>query len=777
MGDMVRRTPGGRVTARRRLLLVVSIMVAAMAVLAGPAAAVAASGSTTKAVTTYTVNVDKNEIDVTVTYTIKNSTSSKVKTVDCGDYWICTQTTSFYYDTTYVEVDAAGSDVSVTSNAGKVSQAVYEETSDSRILKLTYPPVWYGQTRVVTAKYAIPAGPRSSSGFRAVKAYASLCLFDNMPLDVDAGSVDLVLPDGFTMVTTSGASLTPKSDENGLQTFSSGTTQVTSCVVASNPAGLAKTTSSAGDSTFDVESWPEDESWAGKVDAYIATDLPRLEELTGLTAAAGPYTIKEAGSAELGTGAAGQATVPESASEALVIEAIGRTVYAPMFSDTWMWAGLAAYGKQVAGAGNYTSCSQPSGTPDLSSWQTLVVGSSQSARTTSAWQTQAACYIFTSWADEAGHDGLKAALVAASKGENPYTGAGASETAAGGPITARTLLDMIDERGMVPAGVADLDEAQTLLSDYGIFKDTDLAGRSEARARYHSLVATAGSWKMPLALRSPMAGWDFPTAQKAMDSITDILSLRDHAEKAMSDLELDGTVLQSQFEAARTQADLDAVLALAKGEADAADRVAEAGQLKDGSRTVLQTVGLLGTDLEGPLGQARTSLADVKPDDASNAAQTVIDTINKSGDQGTLRAGVFSGVLLGILLLAVTGLLLRRRRRRVRLAAAPVPSPMDGLALFPPAWALYDGVATASAPDQSDVADGVALPAPVAKTTAMEPPAFGGPAFAPPAAELPVVDTTVTGAAPAVPATDAPPTDAQAARDPAIEDPNRDATS
>jgi hypothetical protein len=771
MGEIVLRTSGARVTARRRLLLVtVSMIVAAMAALAGPAATLAASGSTTKAVTTYTVNVDKNEIDVTVTYTIKNSTSSKVKTVDCGDYWICTQTTSFYYDTTYVEVDAAGGDLSVTSNAGKVKQAVYDESSDSRILKLTYPPVWYGQTRVVTAKYTIPAGPGSSSGFRAVKAYASLCLFDNMPLDVDSGSVDLVLPDGFTMVTTSGASLTPTSDENGLQTFSSGTTQITSCVVASNPAGLAKTTSSAGDSTFDLQAWPEDEGWAGTVDGYIASDLPKLEDLTGLPAAAGPYTIKEAGAAEVGTGAAGAATVPENASEAQVIQALGQTVYSPMFSDTWMSAGLAAYGEQVAGTGKYTSCGQPSGTPNLSSWQTLVVSSSQYARTTNAWQTQAACYIFTSWADEAGQDGLKAALVAASKGENPYTGAGASEPAAGGPITARTLLDMIDERGMVPAGVADLDQAQTLLSDYGIFNDTDLAGRSEARARYHSLVSTAGSWKMPLALRSPMADWDFPTAQKAMDSIAEILSLRDQAEKTMSDLELDGTLLQEQFEAARTQADLDAVLALAKGEADAADRVAQAGQLKDGSRTILQTVGLLGTDLEGPLGQARTSLADVKPDDASNSAQTVIDAINKSGDQGTLRAGAFFGVLLGILLLVVAGLVLRRRRRRARLvASAPISSPMEGLALFPPAEAPYDGVVMASGLDQGGIADGVAPPVPVAMTAGIDPPAIDAPSAEPPLAEPPLAEPPLVDTV-----ADVAPSDAPAAPDPPTGDPNRD---
>jgi hypothetical protein len=73
---------------------------------------------------------------------------------------------------------------------------------------------------------------------------------------------------------------------------------------------------------------------------------------------------------------------------------------------------------------------------------------------------------------------------------------------------------------------------------------------------------------------------------------------------------------------------------------------------------------LISTDLEGPLGQARTTLADVKPGDASNAAQTVIDAIDNSSDQGLLRAGLLTGALLAILLLVVVGLLLRRRRRR-----------------------------------------------------------------------------------------------------------------
>ena len=149
---------------------------------------------------------------------------------------------------------------------------------------------------------------------------------------------------------------------------------------------------------------------------------------------------------------------------------------------------------------------------------------------------------------------------------------------------------------MVPAGIKDLDEAQDLFAGYGIFSSADLDARSTARANYHKLVDAAGTWKMPLAVRGPMASWDFVSAQTAMDTVTQILTLRTAIQKKVSGLSLDGTPIQTQFEAAKTQADLDAVLALIKSEADAAGKVAQAEQLNDGSHSIFQTIGLLGTD-------------------------------------------------------------------------------------------------------------------------------------------------------------------------------------
>ena len=72
-----------------------------------------------------------------------------------------------------------------------------------------------------------------------------------------------------------------------------------------------------------------------------------------------------------------------------------------------------------------------------------------------------------------GKDGLKAVLQAGAEGRTAYPGAsfpnGRRRTRPTSPCVSRAFLDFIDERGMIPAGVKDLDQAQELLAGYGVF--------------------------------------------------------------------------------------------------------------------------------------------------------------------------------------------------------------------------------------------------------------------------------------------------------------------
>lgn len=704
MGEtLVGRTRAGRFARRFRLLLV-PLVVAGAATFATPSVALGITGATNSGVTTYVVNPDKNEIDVTVAYTIKNTTKSKSATVTCYEYFTCTQTTDYYFNGVHVLIDASGGPVSVTSNAGKVTQAAYsgsDTPSGLRALKLTYPNVWYGQTRSVTAKYAIPAGMTGTS-FKALKSYASVCATTNIWTAVDSEKINVVLPAGFKVISAGG--MDAETATNGTTTLSTTNTNIGryACVEAINPAGLESATATGANTSFTVQSWPEDAAWKTSVTGFIAADAPKIEAFTGLPMAKGPFALAEAAEAEVAVGYDTDKTptvrLPGKATEAQVIQAMAEEGYGSAFAEPWMAAGLAGYAQQIAGSGS-GACTAPTSGQPLSPWRTVAFDTRNQDRAVHDQQEQMACSIFSAWAKDAGHDRFVAALTAASRGDNPYAAGSTTAAASASPITTRLLLDMVDERAMIPAGLTDLDRAQNLLADTQVLPLSDLRQRSEARAQYHALATSAGTWSIPPVIREAMASWKFEDAKAAMETASQIVALRDQTQKTAAGLKLDGTKLQQDFEAAKSQAELSAVLTLAKSESEAAGKVAEAARLQGADRSILQSIGLVGADVSTPLEQARTALAAVKPADASSSAQSVIDTMNGAGDQGTLRAGIAGGVVLALLLLLVVALVMRRRRNRAAALAAasaaaasapamPQPNVFDPAAMagYSPAW-------------------------------------------------------------------------------------------
>jgi hypothetical protein len=648
-----------------------------MAALASPLPALAADLVET-GTTTYVVNPAKAEIDVTIQLSIKNN-----KPPDAVYY---------YYTQTEVEVEVQAGPIKATSNAGKVKASLSKTGTYYREFVLTYPAVYYKQTRVVTVTYAIPAGPGAPGGYRAGKAYADLCAVGN---GTDSGALKVVVPDGFDVVFDGGTDLSLSGDAKGLQTYGSGTISTPynfwTCLEATDTSNLTSASLTAWNQNFTIRAWPEDSAWASTVGGDVQIDVPKLEDLTGLQMPGGIIDITEAGDSQLGDYAGSYApttktaTVTEDTDNATVSHELSHIWFnSSLFAATWMDEGFAGYSEKVAGSGNYKPCLDPgaypgTGSPNLTDWQYLDINSTTVDQNVSDWQYAASCYLITELADAIGPANFQAVLKATSNGDIAYAGASLAEKSpvGGAPISPKTLLDLIDERGMVPAGVKNLDEAQDLFAGYGMFSSTDLDARSTARSNYHKLLDAAGTWTMPLAVRGPMASWDFVSAQTAMDTLTQILTLRTAIQKEVSGLSLDGTPIQAQFEAAKTQADLDAVLALIKSEADAAGKVAQAQQLNDGSHSIFQTIGLLGTDPGASITTATAALTSAKPDDASTAAQQAIDAINGSSDQGLMRVGAALGLLL--VLLALMLFVLWRRRRH----AAAVMAPAAGAAVLP----------------------------------------------------------------------------------------------
>jgi hypothetical protein len=305
------------------------------------------------------------------------------------------------------------------------------------------------------------------------------------------------------------------------------------------------------------------------------------------------------------------------------------------------------------------------GDPNLAAWATLDVASTIAEQNVADWQVGASCAFFAEVAEAMGPANFRNVLVAAAARRPAYgvgsLGAGAS------PVTLRQLLDLIDEVGMVPASAPDPDMAQKLLAGFGIFDTATLASRSQARAAYHALTTRAGSWSIAPAIRAPLQSWDFAAAEAAMTTAGEILDLRDAVEKTIPSYSPNGSTVQKDFETAAIQDDLESLQSVMQKMFDASEMIAHATELRDGSHSLLQTIGLIGTDTDTPIKHALADLQSAEPGKAQSEAQTASDEIDGASNVGLLRAAVAAGLLGLTLILAFwLALFLRRRRRRGR---------------------------------------------------------------------------------------------------------------
>ncbi len=82
------------------------------------------------------------------------------------------------------------------------------------------------------------------------------------------------------------------------------------------------------------------------------------------------------------------------------------------------------------------------------------------------------------------------------------------------PVDWRQWLDIVDEVGLVPAGVADLTFAEDLLVRTGVIRRAAVEGRDEARAAFHGLQALAPAGVTPALVRRDLDRWEFEAADR-----------------------------------------------------------------------------------------------------------------------------------------------------------------------------------------------------------------------------------------------------------------------
>jgi hypothetical protein len=268
-----------------------------------------------------------------------------------------------------------------------------------------------------------------------------------------------------------------------------------------------------------------------------------------------------------------------------------------------------------------------------------------------------------------GTDAMREIYAAAVHGEIAYVGGGTPEVIRPGHVGWQTWIDLVDERGVVPAGDRDLDWLQELLVQVGAADaSTDLARRSAARAAYHALQDATDSWAMPMAIRSAMASWQWDEADEELETGQAIFEAHASAMELVDELSDSGAV-RTSFEEADSADDLHASLTVATDERDAAELVADAVTAAGAERNPIEWVGLLGSDLTQDASDAVDELVSADFGGAESAAKATSKSKDDAATSGLIRLGG------GAIVLGLGGGTFFFMRRRGREAASPTVGP------------------------------------------------------------------------------------------------------
>ena len=672
---------------RRSVVAIVVAFIASIGITAvAPAGAYAAEGVRQTASTLYRLDPTNGRLRVSVTLKVTNRTPDRQEPYSCVEYtdgWLpipypstCYNTVRTYLTTASALVENEATRIKAVADGRTLAVDHGTPGVAYRAITITFPQLFYGQTRTVKLTYSIKGGgPRSTTPMRTMRAFASFCAIAN---GTDQGSVTVRLPKGFA-VTTSGEKL--KATVDGKErVLSSGTIKSTAdwlaCFTGTNPGGYKSVKVAVqGGRTIQLRSWPEDPAWATGVRADITASLPALERLTG-TGLAGEAALNVQ---EAATGAqyagfydskSGTVTVGEDyAQPALVEHELAHAWFnRTAFRDTWLSEGLAEWaGRSVSGdSGPCTQPSAPASSVSLAAWQTLAPGASQEERDAVATQYAAACYVVTAVAGAAGDAGMTAAVSALLARRDPY-GADGGAKRASRAATWRDWLDAVDELAMAPAGAGETTASDLLAAD-GVATDTGLlAQRVEARRAWGSLVTMTRGWTVPAAVRTPMATWDFRGAGAAIESAQRTWDLTGETDAVLAGVDARHGPAAKDWASATSLADLESAADLAGRQLTAARDVAAVRDLVASPLDIAQQVGLFGTGVPS----IDAAIPAVRAGDGDRvAAITAEIRATVAGLRAVGQQRMIAGTVAALALLAVLAVLLVRRARQQRLRRA-----------------------------------------------------------------------------------------------------------
>lgn len=458
-----------------------------------------------------------------------------------------------------VYIQKGASDLSVSGKRTNIDLVEQGDVLDT--YEVTYPRLASGQTRELRVSYDLEgAGPDSNRRTRVTEAYAHFCWHGQR---TDESEVKATLPADFSPIVLPEGVLGRKSEERTTLSTSGGEyDRWMHCVESSNPAALIEetVTTDSGEAVV-VEGWPEDPDWLDDVAWQVGVALPVLTDWVELPLPTEEITIQQSSTQALG-GYDGSfdrkndlMLVSETAERSTVVthELAHAWFNKATLAEMWMIEGGAEWAAKMT---HGFECKDPAsfdvhGKAKLRDWHVDHAGASQSDGDLVSYQYAASCWIHQEVSEEIGFDHMADVNHALLERLPKYDGT--PDPAADKPDW-REWLDAVDEIGLVPAGTTDLEFAERLMLEFGIAKPKELAGRSEARARYHDALDAWGE-DMPLAVSQAMDDWAFKDAMTAMDIAGTIMDDLAEAGPAAAEAEM----LLPEVAAAETIAELKAL--------------------------------------------------------------------------------------------------------------------------------------------------------------------------------------------------------------------------
>ncbi|MBX3030840.1 MAG: hypothetical protein KF809_11825 [Chloroflexi bacterium] len=535
------------VLGRRAVLLIVALLLAVV-----PVPALADDDNVTeRATVTYRLDRAGQAIDVTAAISYTN----RIPTVG---------RTRFYLErwgTLWVPSGVRGFKV---KGRGVRAQKVAEQAG-YRAYIVTFPRIYHGGTVRFTATWTLPSrGSGSDQTTRVGAAYSHVCWIGQ---PVDSGSVTLVVPRGLDAVTRG----------SDVRVRQSGRTQRIEAVRRSDLAGFQACTDiydedrllrreivSPGGQPIVLQAWPEDAGWLDDASSAVTGVVEALEQVVGVPLPSGdPIRVREvSANALLGYGGEYdprhrivRLSERETDPHLLSHELAHAWFNARTVNDEWLWEGLAEW---TARTSRESRCDPPGdppvGSPRLRDWRYLAFQTDFALQSLVQWQYAAACAIQGRIADAVGPERMRLVLRTILGGASPYdllpplvpveapvevvqqdtlvmpvaspvSSLTRSSKRRTKPVDWRQWLDIVDEVGLVRAGVTDLTVAEDVLVEMGVVRRRQLADRADARTAFRTLQATTPAGITPVVVRRALDDWRFPDARRAMRTATQIAGL------------------------------------------------------------------------------------------------------------------------------------------------------------------------------------------------------------------------------------------------------------